>query len=108
MRDQTLARAQAVLTLLGPLAITGVLTAAVILGWRASAPPGLLLLAGMPGMMVGASSGSLRATLASAVVSVVGSLALGAAVANGVVVAELAIFLLAAAGAAVFARTLAR
>ncbi|MGZ3272528.1 MAG: PAS domain S-box protein [Caulobacteraceae bacterium] len=108
IRDQTLVRAQAVLVLLGPVAITGVLTAAVAAGWRAGAPPGLLLLAGMPGMMAGASSGSVWATLCSALVSVVTCLVLAAAASTGVVVAEFAIFGLATAGAAVFARTLAR
>ena len=108
MREQTLVRAQAALVLLGPLAITGALTAAVVLGWRSSTPPGLLLLAGMPGMSVGASFGSVRATLSSALVSVVGGLALAGSVWPGVATAELAIFVLAATGAALFARTLAR
>jgi len=108
MRDQTLGQARAVLALLGPVAITGALTAAVILGWRAAAPPGLLLLAGVPGMMAGASSGGVRATLGSALVSVVCSLALAGGGQPGVLGAELAIFVLAAVGAALFARTLAR
>lgn len=108
MRDQALVRVRAVLVLLGPVAITAILTAAVHLGWKAGAPPGLLLLAGMPGMMAGASSGSVRATAASALVSIVSSLILAAAASSSVVTAELAIFGLAAVGAALFARTLAR
>jgi two-component system sensor kinase FixL len=108
MRDQVLARAQAALIVLGPLAITGALTAAVVLAWRSNTPPGLLLLAGMPGMSIGASFGSVRATLASALVSIVGGLALAGGVQPGVIAAELAIFVLAATGAALFARILAR
>jgi two-component system sensor kinase FixL len=107
-RDQVLARTQAALTLLGPVAITGVLTAAVVLVWKTSAPPGLLLLAGIPGMMAGASSGSVRATLCSALVSVISSLILAAGRPPGVLPAELAIFVLAAVGSALFTRTLAR
>jgi two-component system sensor kinase FixL len=107
MRDQVLARGQTALTMLGPLAITGALTGAVVLGWKASTPPGLLLLAGMPGMSVGALFGSVRATLTSALVSIVGGLALAGGVAPGVIAAELAIFVLAATGAAIFARILA-
>jgi two-component system sensor kinase FixL len=108
LRDQTLARARAALTVLGPVAVTGGLTAAVALGWRAGAPPGLLLLAGIPGMMAGASSGSVRAILGCALVSVASSLLLAAGSQPEVVVAELAIFALAAVGAVLFARTLAR
>jgi two-component system sensor kinase FixL len=93
---------------LGPVAITGALTAGVILGWKAGAPLGLLLLAGIPGLMAGASSGSVRATLASALVSVVAGVALTARVSPAVTAAAFAIFALAAAGAALFARTLAR
>lgn len=80
MRDQTLVRAQAVLTLLGPVA-------AVVVGWKTGAPPGLLLLAGIPGMMAGASSGSVRATLGSALVSVASCLVQGADTAPGVAAA---------------------
>jgi two-component system sensor kinase FixL len=106
-RDQVLARTQAVLVLLGPVIITGALTAAVVSGWKASEPPGLLLLAGIPGMMAGASTGSVRATLASGLVSVISSVFLAAKAPPSVITAELAIFALAATAAAVFARTLA-
>jgi two-component system sensor kinase FixL len=108
MADQTLARARAGLVLLGPVAVTGLLTTAVLLGWKTDPPPGLLLLAGMPGMMAGASFGSVRATLGSAVVSIASCVVLASHTQTGAVAAELAIFILAAAGAAVFARTLAR
>jgi two-component system sensor kinase FixL len=108
MPDHVLARARAAFIVLGPLAITGVLTAAVVLGWKSSTPPGLLLLAGMPGMSVGALFGNVRATLSSALVSIIGGVALERGVEPSVVTAELAIFILAAGGAAVFARILAR
>jgi two-component system sensor kinase FixL len=108
MRDQTLARAKAIFTLLGPVAITGVITAAVILGWKTSAPPGLLLLAGVPGMSAGALYGSVRATLICALVSIASSVALAANSPPAVIGAELAIFGLATAGATVFARVLTR
>jgi two-component system sensor kinase FixL len=94
--------------LLGPVAVTGALTAAVVLAWKTSAPLGLLLLAGIPGLMAGASFGSVRATLGSALVSVVAGLTLTARVSTGVTIAAFAIFVLAAVGAALFARTLAR
>jgi two-component system sensor kinase FixL len=108
MGDQILGRARAALTLLGPVAITGALTVGVVLGWKAGAPLGLLLLAGIPGLMAGASSGSVRATLGSALVSVVAGLTLTSRVSAGVTAAAFAIFALAAVGAALFARTLAR
>jgi two-component system sensor kinase FixL len=52
--------------------------------------------------------GSIRATLSSALVSIVVGLAFAGGVEPSVIAAELAIFILAATGAAVFARSLAR
>lgn len=107
-RGMMIGRARAALTLLGPVALTGLITAAVILVWKISVPPGLVLLSGMPGLMAAASLASVRAVLWAAALSVAATIAAPAASPAGVLIVELAIFLSAVAGSVVFAKALAR
>ena len=108
IRRQTVGRSLAILTLLGPVVLTVVLSAGVAAAWNANAPPGLVLLAGMPGLMAAASVGGVRSTLAAAVVSIICALTLSAHAQPEVLTVELGIFVLAAAGASAFARALGR
>lgn len=107
-RVQALAGAQAVLTLLGPVVLTAILTAGVVVGWKTSTPPGLLLMAGIPGLMSAASLANVRAVLCTAALTLVGALALPAHSELGLATVEFGIFVLAAAGAAIFAGSLGR
>ncbi|MEI9891829.1 MAG: hypothetical protein WDN45_16300 [Caulobacteraceae bacterium] len=65
------------------MALTGLLTAGVIGVWKASAPPGLLFLAGIPGLLVGASSASIRSVICAAVVSLAAASTLSASAPPG-------------------------
>ena len=108
IRRHAVDRSLAVLTLLGPVVLTVLLSAGVTAAWNANAPPGLMLLAGMPGLMAASSVGGVRSTLTAAVVSVICALTLSAHAQAEVLIVELGIFVLAAAGAAAFAHALGR
>jgi two-component system sensor kinase FixL len=105
---QALGRARAIATLLGPVILTGALTAGVIAIWRTDAPPGLLLLAGIPGLMAAASAASVGAALGAAAVSLISTVTLSAGSSTEAFVVELVVYVLAAAGAVVFASALGR
>lgn len=107
-RGQALARARALLTALGPAALSATLCGLVDAYWRIPDHPGLVLLAGVPGLLLGAALASAFATLLAAVVSIGMAFVLIGAAETGGYGVYLVLFLLSAGGAAILARNLDR
>lgn len=101
-----LSRARGFLTLFGPAALSAGLCGAVDAAWRAPDRPGLVLLAGVPGLLLGAALASFPATLLAAAVSLAIAVLYVGAAAGGVFGVEAILFVLTGLGAAVLAHAL--
>ncbi len=112
-QGEALGRARTLLTLFGPALLSAALCALVDALWRTPDHPGLVLLAGVPGLLLGAALASPWATLLAAAVSVAMAPVMtrfvfaGDADGHGFRI-YLVLFLLSAGGAALLARTLDR
>ena len=105
-RGPALGLIETILTLFGPALLTAVLGGALGLFLPMPQYPGLLLLAGIPGLLASAALASAPATLITALVSLATVLMLAAGAEPDVIGMELAGFIISAVLAAFLARTL--
>jgi two-component system sensor kinase FixL len=101
-------RAQTILTALSPAALSALLDLAIGLAWDRQAPLGLLFLASVPGLLIGAALASVAGTVLAFAVGLVLVFALTRTAQPAAIVLELAIFTFVAAGSVAFGRALER
>ena len=105
-RGQARRRAEAILTTCGPALLSAVLGGGLGLFWPMPQHPGLLLLAGVPGLLAGAALASAPATLIAALVSLAAVWVFGLGAEPDVTGVELTGFVISALLAAFLARAL--
>jgi len=106
-RGPRLAQVREFLVLLGPALLSAALASLTAM-LRAPDHPGVPLLAGIPGLLLGAALARAQATILAAAVSLTLAVLLSGAGEHYVLAVEIAIFLLSAVGAAFLAQSLKR